>query len=393
MSTPSISVVLPAYNHAGYVGAAIDSVLAQTWQDFELIVIDDASTDATWEVISEFDDARLRVRRNAANLGAHATLNLAIGEARGDQVAILNSDDLFAPDRLERCRAALAAAGADLLGSGITLIDAAGDEIREHWWLDAYRELLRRHRESGDWVATLLAGNVLITTSNFFFRRTLWEDIGGFSDYRYVHDYDFLLRVLAAGKRLALIEDGLLRYRLHAANTISDQPLRANLECAAMLRAALPALCDRHACTGGRLAALAGQWARLENYIIEITAAQRHEALVAQEAVYTRLVEDRDRWIAERDGWIAERDGWVADRDRWIVERDGWIAERDALLVGRDAVIADLRARIATTDEALATSRAELERLHGSHSLRLGRTLLGPASGLRQWWQRWRGRR
>ena len=301
---PLISVLIPAYNHARFVRAALDSVLQQSWSNLELIVIDDASPDATWQVLQECTDPRVRLSRNESNLGSHGTLNAALQQARGEFIAILNSDDLFLPHRLAACHAALQASGADLVGTDMHLMDDDGALVQAHWWIDAYEALKRVWADTQDWPATLLAGNVFMTTSNFFFRRRWLEQVGDFQDLRYVLDYDWLLRGLGQGLRLAWIDAPLLQYRLHAANTISERPLRANLECAAMLRQHLPQVLGQTPVLRTQLVQLATQWARIERYLGEIAATQRHEALVAKEAELFPLIADRDRWIAERDGWM-----------------------------------------------------------------------------------------
>jgi len=323
---PLISVLIPAYNHARFVRAALDSVLQQSWSNLELIVIDDASLDATWQVLQECSDPRVRLSRNERNLGSHGTLNAALQQARGEFITILNSDDLFLPNRLAACHAALQTSGADLVGTDMHLMDDDGALVQAHWWIDAYEALKRVWADTQDWPATLLAGNVFMTTSNFFFRRRWLEQVGDFQDLRYVLDYDWLLRGLGQGLRLAWIDAPLLQYRLHAANTISERPLRANLECAAMLRQHLPQVLGQTPVLRAQLVQLATQWARIERYLGEIAATQRHEALVAKEAELFPLIADRDRWIAERDGWIAERDGQIAARDLQIAEKDQQIA-------------------------------------------------------------------
>lgn len=323
---PLISVLMPAYQHARFVQIALDSVLQQSWPHLELIAIDDASPDSTWDVLQACSDPRLRLLRNDHNLGSHGTINKALQLARGEFIAIINSDDCFLPGRLAACHAALQASGADLVGTDMRLIDNDGAVVASHWWVDAYDALKRVWAETQDWPATLLAGNVFMTTSNFFFRRRWLEQVGPFQDLRYVLDYDWLLRGLVQGLRLAWVDTPLLHYRLHTANTISEKPLRANLECAAMLRAHLPPLLTQAQASGpsGRLGVqlehLGQQWARIEKYLLEITATQRHEALVAKEAELFPLIADRDAWIADRERWIAERDGRIAEQDTQIAD-------------------------------------------------------------------------
>jgi LPS sulfotransferase NodH/glycosyltransferase involved in cell wall biosynthesis len=99
--TPLVSVVVKAYNHAPYVEHAIRSVLDQSFEDFELVVTDDASTDATPELIAGFMDPRIRFERFTSNRGIAAAMNATVRRARGEFVAILNSDDVALPRRLE----------------------------------------------------------------------------------------------------------------------------------------------------------------------------------------------------------------------------------------------------------------------------------------------------
>lgn len=344
MQQPLISVVVPAYNHAAYIEAAIESVLSQSLTDLECIVIDDASSDETWDRIARIEDSRLRAFRHDANAGAHATLNDGLSRGTGRYLAILNSDDRFHPDRLERCLARLGEEGCDLVGSDIRLIDRRDAVVNEHWWLTAFAELKAVQASGADWVASLLEGNVFMTTSNMVFSRELWVRLAPFRDLRYVHDYDFLLRALLTGARLDWIDAPLLDYRLHDANTISERPLQANLECTALLREHLPQLIRQAADPVRALEHLGSQWARNERYEVEILRALQHEALLAKDQDWGAMVADRERWILERDGWIADRDTWIADRDTWIADRDAWIVERDATIAGLDASIKAIEA-------------------------------------------------
>ncbi len=97
---PTVSVVMATYNHAAYVGAAIRSVLEQTFQDFELIISDDGSKDTTREVVAGFTDRRIAFFPNTENRGACVVTNELIGRARGKYVAVINSDDFWEPDKL-----------------------------------------------------------------------------------------------------------------------------------------------------------------------------------------------------------------------------------------------------------------------------------------------------
>ncbi len=109
-----ISVIIPSYNRAPVLPRAVESVLAQTYADLELIVVDDCSTDGTLTYLESIDDARVRIVRMPENGGACAARNRGIAEAVGDCIAFQDSDDAWRPDKLERQIAALEASGADV---------------------------------------------------------------------------------------------------------------------------------------------------------------------------------------------------------------------------------------------------------------------------------------
>ncbi len=101
MYSPLISVIIPAYNQADFLGKAIQSVFDQTYSNFELIVVNDASSDHTSEVIKQFDDPRLKNIVHKKNRGLPGTRNTGIRAASGEIIALLDSDDIFHPEKLE----------------------------------------------------------------------------------------------------------------------------------------------------------------------------------------------------------------------------------------------------------------------------------------------------
>jgi succinoglycan biosynthesis protein ExoO len=119
---PEVSVIIPAYNTAAYIARSIESALGQTLKNIEVIVVDDASTDNTLEVVKSFSDARLRVFVNPKNLGAGGTRNRAIEEAKGNWIAVLDSDDWYAPERLERLVQLAYQVNADAIADDLYLI-------------------------------------------------------------------------------------------------------------------------------------------------------------------------------------------------------------------------------------------------------------------------------
>lgn len=97
-----VSIIMPSYNTARYIGDSIRSVLAQTYENWELLIVDDCSTDNTDEIIASFSDDRIRFFKNERNAGAAVSRNRALREARGRWIAFLDSDDLWLPEKLKK---------------------------------------------------------------------------------------------------------------------------------------------------------------------------------------------------------------------------------------------------------------------------------------------------
>lgn len=236
-SRERLSVVIPSYNHARFVGEAVDSVRSQTLAAPELLVVDDGSSDSSLDVLSDHAFPGMRCIAQA-NCGAHATINRAIALSEGDYVAILNSDDAFSPERLERAWGVASGSGAALVVGSVRLVDGEGDPLpADHevsrWYAEA-RALARAVPPA----EAARRENFAVTTSNLFLHRELWRRLGGFAAYRYVHDYDFLLRALELCPDRVVYVDELcdVRYRVHGGNTISENVERALAERADMLR-------------------------------------------------------------------------------------------------------------------------------------------------------------
>jgi len=238
-----VSVVAPLYNHAAYIGDAIASVLAQGPIVREIIVIDDGSTDESARMMQALAAGDSRIQfRSQANQGAHATLNAALAETTGELAAILNSDDAYLPGRLDALADLLDdRPDVSLAASRLAFMDAAGGATANEWHDRAWAF----HRDGAAMDVALVNGNFLMTTSNFVFRRALLDEIGWFADLRYAHDLDFVLRALAFGKRIAVLDDVLLRYRTHAGNTIAEDHRAVRAEWAMVAAGYLACLWDR----------------------------------------------------------------------------------------------------------------------------------------------------
>jgi glycosyltransferase involved in cell wall biosynthesis len=215
-AAPRVSVCIPAYNGAEFIGGAIRSVLAQSFADFELVVVDDGSGDATVAVARGFDDPRIRVEVNSRNVGQRANWDRSLDEAGGELFKLLPQDDLLEPDCLRRQADVFddpANAGVVLVCGARKIIDRAGRAImtrsfgRTRGRVDGRRAVR----------ACVRAGTNLIGEPGAVLMRTaLARDLGRFHDSEfYVLDLDFWCRALLRGD-LFVLPDALASFRVAA---------------------------------------------------------------------------------------------------------------------------------------------------------------------------------
>ena len=213
---PRVAIVMTAYNVADYIGAAIESALAQTFSDFELLVVDDGSTDDTPQIAGAIADARLRVVRSP-HRGAAAQLREGIALTQAHYLALLDGDDLWSPTKLERHVQFLDAhPEADLTFSWSRIIDEHGRDTG----------LASRHWNGPISFDELLADNVIGNGSALVLRRYALTAAGGidpaFSAY---YDLDAWLRMAARRPgSLWAIPEFLTFYRRRAGQLTSDVP-------------------------------------------------------------------------------------------------------------------------------------------------------------------------
>ena len=232
-ATPAdVTVLVPSYQHGRYIEATLASVLAQTYPAFRVHVVDDRSPDDTVARAQRLDDPRLRVDVNAVNLGLGDSVLRALDVVDTPLVALLNSDDLFHPERLERCRAAFERSPhAQVVATGFVNIDAEGRALT----VDTVRRLFDGRQISdwvqwqadtgyveadGDLVAALLERNFLVTSSNIVARTDfLRHHAAALRGLKYCLDWQVFLDA-AAADALVVVPEPLLGYRLHGSNTV-----------------------------------------------------------------------------------------------------------------------------------------------------------------------------
>jgi glycosyltransferase involved in cell wall biosynthesis len=204
--SPRVSVVLPVYNGEPFLTDAVDSILAQTFRDFELIGIEDGSLDGSGEILDRFALADSRVRvLHQANAGIIAALNRGLALARGEFIARMDADDVAHPERLAR-QAAFLDGRPDIavVGCAVTLIDERGKRIRDV-----------EYPRTPEAVAEFLEIGAPLAHPAVMMRRDAVRAVGGYREaYRHAEDYDLWLR-MAERYRMANLPDRLLLYRQH----------------------------------------------------------------------------------------------------------------------------------------------------------------------------------
>ncbi|MCC6456214.1 MAG: glycosyltransferase [Caldilineaceae bacterium] len=206
MNNPRVSVVMAVHNGEAFLREAMDSILTQTFGDFELIVIDDASTDSTPAILASYTDARIVLLTNQTNKGQTLSLNAGLAIARGELIARHDADDISSRTRFEAQVAAMSQQPAlGLLGTGYQVIDRCGQRL-ETVLLPATNAELQARLESGN---CFCHGSVMI-------RRSCLEEVGGYRGYfRMTQDYDLWLR-LSERHELASLQMPLYQLRFDA---------------------------------------------------------------------------------------------------------------------------------------------------------------------------------
>lgn len=237
MNLPSFSICIPNYNYGRFIGQTIQSVLDQTWQNFEIIVVDNASTDDSVQVVESFHDPRIRLIRNNYNIGFAPNLQRASMFAQNEYINLLSSDDLMNPTALETYAAILLERPAAVLYSDAALVNGAG-EITGH---------IRKEQESFGMVTLQGAEDAAFAQSHpqppyryrvfsglevlretlprlrgfapflsVVYPRSLWQAVEGYNAVRTIGpDKFFHYKLLAQNPDVIHVAQALYRYRVH----------------------------------------------------------------------------------------------------------------------------------------------------------------------------------
>jgi glycosyltransferase involved in cell wall biosynthesis len=221
MSTPAISIILPVYNAAAYIEKTITSLLNQTFTDFELLIIDDGSTDNTIAVIKKFTDDRIKLIVNDKNLGLIKTLNKATALSKGRYIARMDADDIALPERLLLQKEFLDThPDVSVVAGWINFIDEAGNETGV-WDLD------RRTNTTSTIEKSLLRENC-IAHPTVMIRTVVLQKFLYNEKQLHIEDYDLWLRLIASGHNIAKVQQLVLQYRVHTASITMSKLRKRN---------------------------------------------------------------------------------------------------------------------------------------------------------------------
>lgn len=229
MTDKTISVIAPAYNHERYIENCLWSIANQSCKNMELIVIDDVSKDNTVNIIerllnqeaftSKFSKG-INFVKHTENKGAFYSLNQGMSLAKGDYLAMINTDDYFGKNRLNILVDACERENAEFAFGSICVIDQNNVPVTTGYGKEImkYQDLIPKCPTVA---MALTRGNGTISTGNMVFSRKLYNELNGFGNYKYVHDWDFALRASLLKEPL-YVPEAKYFYRVHSGNTIAE---------------------------------------------------------------------------------------------------------------------------------------------------------------------------
>lgn len=197
-----ISVIMPVYNGMPYLKEAVKSILEQSNQNFEFIIVDDASTDKSWNYLKSLKDKRLILVRNKKNLGVAVSLNIALKKATGAYVARMDADDVSLPIRFdEQIRFLQKNPSIDLCGTWIDLINEKGEIIGE-----------KKYPTSAQKVKKAITWYAAVAHPTYMAKKAFYDNLGGYrANFDFAEDYDLLSRAKGQYKIVNIPKKLLLR--------------------------------------------------------------------------------------------------------------------------------------------------------------------------------------
>jgi len=222
MNNPKVSVVLTSYNKAAFIGAAIESVLMQTFQDFEIIIVDDGSTDSSMQIIDKYakDDQRIKSHYFNGNQGIPSAHNKAISMACGNYIAMLDCDDFWQPDKLEKqvdfldthCEYGACFSWIAVVNEEGKSISSEECEKRDIMWNSD-------NHTRGEWLRLFFSEGCKLGNPSMLVRKYVIDEVGVYSyGLKQLQDYELFIRILKR-YNVYIIKEKLVNYRWFMGNT------------------------------------------------------------------------------------------------------------------------------------------------------------------------------
>ncbi len=217
-SKPLISIIIPTYNHSRYLGRALQSIYAQTYKNWEIIIVDNHSTDDTFNIVKKFDDPRVNYMKIHNDGIIAASRNMGINAARGNWLAFLDSDDWWSADKLEIC--------SKYLDESLDLIHHDLDLVYDQPSFFNRRHTRSRQLKPPVLKDLLIKGNAIVNSS-VIVRKRLLNEIGGINEDKNMvasEDYNTWLRIATLTDRFKYLPKSLGCYQIHS-NAISQRDM------------------------------------------------------------------------------------------------------------------------------------------------------------------------
>ena len=246
---PKFSICIPNYNYGNYIGETIDSILSQTFQDFEIIIADNCSTDNSIEIIESFNDDRIRLIKNEYNIGFAPNLQKVTQHAKGEYINLLSSDDMMCENSLMTYSNIIETLGdkseKTIFFSDSFHIDSKGDKIRiiQRGYNSTVKNV---HQSQEDYYSlsdkqfTLRPSKQVLYESlkslrtfgdfaTIIYPKNIWEKVGGYNVLRFVGpDALFNYKLLSASNNVCQIHAPLYKYRIH--ETLNNASQNSNVK-------------------------------------------------------------------------------------------------------------------------------------------------------------------
>lgn len=301
---PLLSYIVLSYNYERYIAQTLQSILSQTVQDFEIVVVDDASKDRSVEIIESFGDPRIRLLRNDRNIGGAASYNRAVEAARGEWLVNLDADDWIAPDKAELQLAAVREdPGIDVIGTYVSVFDEHGTPHPAAESLKAVFSNPHNFNVTNTWIGSnhLCRSSTMVRASSH--RKIGLDDV----DMVRAPDYELWTRGLRSGFRFKILPSELTFIRMHSRGVTHADPLGSFLEMSyAMLRNLVP-LCEARALypSLGKIVSWVGQHQALSSLLpseayrllgffmhgISVTTFTQFKSLISDQSIDPRFLE------------------------------------------------------------------------------------------------------